>query len=176
MMFDSKEELFNDLEMLKLFYINAGLIEGLILTGNDPSSVILLTNYLDRTDDILLTVIFNHFFIDNKINFFKNSENALFDILNRFQMFNERMSFSQTILSIISQMNNKNNKKSKNSSSSTLPITPNEIKSNISFEHNNHFSECSSICFYCNRRMQNDKPEQLTYNNKNSYQYVNINN
>jgi hypothetical protein len=178
MMFDSKEDIFYDLEILKSLYTKEGLIEGLLLTGNDSSSVILLKNYLDRTDDILLTVILNHFFIDNKTNFFKNSEDTLFEILNRFQMYNERISFTQTIYTIMSQMNDKNIKSSKNSSTSTSPITSNEIKSNISFEQNNTY-ESLPVCFYCNRRMQHDKLDQLTqliHNDKDSYQNVNINN
>jgi hypothetical protein len=138
----SQEDLIINLDYLLNFYISKGYLEGLILTGNSQKSITLLQNYLNATDDLLVSVILSKFFIDPKENFYSRCETELFDTLNRMKMFNERLHLNQKLNEIVLHME-KGYKVSDNKG--LLPTS----------------AEFILNCFYCNAKISSDRAEQL---------------
>ena len=71
--------------------IDNGKVEGLIISGNTKSTLQILENYIDKTDDLLVTYFLAKFYIEHKERFYKACENDLFECLNRLKMFNQRI-------------------------------------------------------------------------------------
>jgi hypothetical protein len=131
----------------------------LILTGNSKKSVTLLQNYLNTTDDLLVTLILSKFFTDPKDPFAIKCESELSDNLNRMKMFNERIHLTLKLSEIISHMekgykNMSNDKKMPNIGSLLVPTT-----------------ELILNCFYCNAKLSSDKADQFKTFSSNNKEY-----
>lgn len=159
-----QEELIALLDTLEAIYIEKGLLEGLILTGNSRKSIQLLQNYLDISDDLLVCVILTKFFVDSKDNFYSKCEGELFDTLNRMKMFNERIHFNQKLNEIVLHME----KGFKMIAQDKKSGQPASIYTSAEFILN---------CFYCNAKISADKADQfrnLPVHNKEGNEIVKI--
>jgi hypothetical protein len=162
--YSTAEEITSQIEILEEFYLNSGYLEGLILSGNSKSSIKLLENYLNKTDDLLVSYILSNFFVDSKDIFYTKCESELFESLNKLMMFNERIHLTQKLNEITAHMSRP---------PMMSPSSPNQEKK-INFTANN-FVELVLNCFYCNAKIYKDKMEQfrnLFLNNKESSEYV----
>ncbi len=158
---NSKEDMIMYLNIMNDYYRDNGLLEGLIITGRGSDSGLLLQNYLNKTDDLLVTNILVKFFVNSKENFYTRCEDDLFEILNRMKMFNERIHFNHKLNEIYSHFE----KGFKDSSGLG------EKKSgNLS-----QWTEMILSCFYCNAKIHSDKADNfrnLFLNSKDKSQIV----
>jgi hypothetical protein len=160
---NSKEEMILNLNIMKDYYRENALLEGLIITGKELDSAILLQNYLNKTDDLLVTNILVKFFVNPSENFYTKCENDLFEILNKMKMFNERIHFNQKLNEIYSHLE-------KGVKEGTGAV---EKKSgNLS-----QWTEMILNCFYCNSKIHSDRADNfrnLFMNSKDKTQLVSI--
>ncbi len=156
-----KKDIKIHLELIAEECIKNGKIEGILICGNTENTLKLIEKYMDKTDDLLVTYFFSKFYIDHNEIFYKKCENDLFECLNRFKMFNQRIFMNQKlneihsfIIAKISNTNHLHNKK-----------------------HNqNDILEFVLNCFYCNIKIQADKADQfkcLMLTNKEPNELVN---
>ncbi len=165
--FSNSEEIKNHLQILEHFYAHSGYLEGLIITGYSHNSTLLLQNYINKTDDLLVSYILSKFFVDSKEIFFNKCESELFDSLNRMMMFNDRINLTQKMNEILLHMTR----------SPTINLNSPTFEKKINYANlsGNNFVELVVNCFYCNTKIYKDKIEQfrnIFLNNKDSSEYV----
>jgi hypothetical protein len=147
----SKEDVRTHLSTIENYYTAQGMLEGLIITGTAKMSVNLLRNYLNKTDDLLVSVILSRFLLDGD-KFSKSIESDLYETLNRLKMFNERILLNQKL----------------NEISAHLEKKPSSDKKSTSFEW-------VLSCFYCGIKIHSEKADQFKYmflNNKDGNEFV----
>ena len=157
----SKDEVIDYFHKLINDCIQHGKIEGLIITGNTNFTINILSKYIDKTNDLLVTYILSKFFLDHKEIFFKTCENDLFDSLNKMKMFNQRIILNHKLNEIYAHISGK-------IGNSGQPIYK-------KYSHN-EILEFVINCFYCNVKIQPDKADQfrtLFINNKEPNELVN---
>jgi hypothetical protein len=149
---ENKEEIRSYIGILENFYASQGLLEGLIITGCSKISVNLVKNYLNKTDDLLVSVILSKFFLENE-KFSRSIESDLYETLNRLNMFNERILLNQKLNEISSHLDKK-----------------------ISSDKKHQF-EWILYCVFCSTKIHADKADQFKYmflNNKDGNEFVKI--
>lgn len=144
--FVSKQEMKEYLEIIIKDTIDNGKVEGLILTGNTRSSVKILENYINKSDDLLVTYILAKFFVEHSERFYKTCENDLFEVLNRLKMFNQRIFLNQKLNELYATL-----------MSRALNTPLNKNRKN----NQNEAVEFVLNCFYCNIKIQADKADQF---------------
>jgi hypothetical protein len=147
---ESKEDIKTHLATLENYYASVGMLEGLIITGGSKLSVNLIKNYLNKSDDLLVSVILSKFFLEGD-RFSKACESDLYETLNRLKMFNERILLSQKLNEITSHMEKK-------ATSDKKPQF-----------------EWILSCFYCGIKIHSDKADQFKYmflNNKDGNEFI----
>jgi hypothetical protein len=161
--YSPKEEIIVLIEKLESFYEEKGLLEGLIITGNSENSITLLQNYLNNSDDLLVTLILSKFFIDHNHIFVKKCETELFETLNRMRMFTERIHLNQKLNEIISHISS---------------INIRNISGDKKHLMSHNMTEWVINCFYCNIKIHAEKTDQFRYlmmNNKDGTEWVKYN-
>jgi hypothetical protein len=158
---DSKTQLLHHLLMLEKHCIESTSLEGLVITGSSPKSITLIQNYINKTDDLLVSAILSKFFIDSKNKFHNQLENELDEALNKMKMFNERIQLNQKLNEIVSHFQK-----------GLKSFTHTDKKTGLILQNN---LELILNCFYCNAKIHADKADQfrnLFANNRDGNEYV----
>lgn len=174
---DNNEQLSHHIQILENNCIESRSLEGLIITGSSQKSIYLIQNYINKTDDLLVSVILSKFFVDSKNKFYIQLENELNEALNRMKMFNERIMLNQKLNEIISHL--------QKGIGSVIGHTLTGLKSStvntdkkpglIPQIINQNNLDLILNCFYCNAKIHMDKVDQFRNffsNNRDGNEYV----
>lgn len=90
------------------FSKNSGKVKGLILSGTSLQASKIISAYLDRTDNILISYVLCNFFCSREDRFYYKVKLEFNDMLNKLEMFNTRIKVNSLLenISKLSMFNN----------------------------------------------------------------------